>query len=95
MPLDFGLECFSQSVLFGLCLRIAIYRNFANTKQGDFFVVWLPFRLSMILPHPYDFYVVSTLVTKLLWIWFLTALVFAGLYFWQRNLELKKKACLN
>jgi hypothetical protein len=60
-------------------------------KDGDFFVVWLPFRLSIILPHPYDFYVVGDLITRLLWISMVAAIVLSGAYFWRRNAELNSK----
>jgi hypothetical protein len=72
---------FSAIALFGLCSRIARHRHFANMKDGDFFVVWLPFRLSIILPHPYDFYVVGNLITRLLWISMVAAIVLSGAYF--------------
>jgi hypothetical protein len=82
---------FSAIALFGLCSRIAGHRHFANMKDGDFFVVWLPFRLSIILPHPYDFYVVGDLITRLLWISMVAAIVLSGAYFWRRNAELNSK----
>jgi hypothetical protein len=80
---------FSAIALFGLCLRIALYSSFANMKRGDFWVAWLPFQQSLILPPPYDFYIVARLIPALLWMSLLAALIFSGLYFWQRNSEAK------
>lgn len=82
---------FSAIGLYGLCLRIALYSSFANMKQGDFWVAWLPFQQSLILRPPYDFYLVARLIPALLWMSLLAVLIFSGLYFWQRNSELERK----
>ncbi len=69
---------------FALCLRTALYSNFASMKQGDFWVVDLPFKQVLVLPHPYDFYVVARFLPLLLWAAMLASMLGSGLYLWLR-----------
>jgi hypothetical protein len=71
---------------FAFCLRTALHSGLACMKQGDFWVVDLPFKQALILPHPYDFYVVERGVRLFLWAAMLASLGVSALYFylWRR-----------
>jgi hypothetical protein len=70
---------------FALCLRTGLYSSFVSMKQGDFWVVDLPFKLALVLPHPYDFYVVARFFPLFLWASMLVSIIGSGLYLWLRT----------
>ena len=69
---------------FALCLRTALHSSMSSMKQGDFWVVDLPFQHALVLPHPYDFYVVARFFPLLLWASMLASMIGSGLYLWLR-----------
>jgi hypothetical protein len=77
--------------LFALSLKWSGHRVMASMKQGDFWMVNAPFLNRIVLPHPYDFCVVSWLIPSAVLASFVCLVMGSGLYFLRRNSELKRK----
>jgi hypothetical protein len=77
--------------LLTLSLKWSGHRVMASMKQGDFWMVNVPFLNRLVLPHPYDFYIVSRLIPCIVLVSLVCSVMGSGLYFLRRNSELKRK----
>jgi len=84
------LVLFLAMTLSCIALKAMLQSGLSSISEGDFWMIDLPFKQALILPHPYDFYVVKRFLPFLLVVSLLVSVVCSGLYFWKRHAELRQ-----
>jgi len=83
---------YSAMIVFGLSFSWAGHIAIGSMRAGDFWHLDVAYLRRIILPHPYDYYIVFIGIRGVVWSSLLCVVVLATTYFLMRHSEEKRAA---
>lgn len=77
----------SATIVFGVSLKWASHISIGMMRGGDFWHLDAAYLGRVILPHPYDYYIIFVGVRMVVWSSLLCVVATAAIYFAMRNAE--------